>query len=97
MDSSFSTTSQLQTRAAQQGWNAVSSLNEPDQSEITPGNAANWNIQSISPLATKSCSFCFVQRERRCYFNCVNIHWYGNSFAAFQSHVQHARNRFPNY
>ncbi|KAH7320466.1 hypothetical protein B0J17DRAFT_621563 [Rhizoctonia solani] len=33
----------------------------------------------------------------RCYFDYVNIHWYGNSFAEFQSHVQNAHNRFPNY
>ena len=35
--------------------------------------------------------------DLQCYFDYVNIHWYGNSFAAFQSHVQNAHNRFPNY
>ncbi|QRV88206.1 glycoside hydrolase family 128 protein [Ceratobasidium sp. AG-Ba] len=33
----------------------------------------------------------------RCYFDYVNLHWYGNSFSEFQSYVQNAHNRFPNY
>ncbi|KAF8600753.1 hypothetical protein BDV93DRAFT_525188 [Ceratobasidium sp. AG-I] len=114
MDSSSSPISQLQTRAAQQGWNTVFSLNEPDLSGITPGNAANWYIQYINPLAIKKAipsvsssgnagqgldwAAAFISAcAGRCYFDYVNIHWYGTSFAAFQSHVQNAHNRFPNY
>ncbi|KAG8711242.1 hypothetical protein FRC11_003331, partial [Ceratobasidium sp. 423] len=33
----------------------------------------------------------------RCYFGYINIHWYGHTFAQFQSHVQNAHNRFPSY
>ena len=54
MDSSSSPVSQLSTRAAQQGWNTVFSLNEPDLSGISASTAANWYIQYINPLAISS-------------------------------------------
>ncbi|KAG8722989.1 histidinolphosphatase [Ceratobasidium sp. 395] len=60
-DSASSPIGQLQTRAAQQGWNTVFSLNEPDVNGISASDAANC------------------------------------TFAQFQSHVQNAHNRFPNY
>ncbi|KAG8766248.1 hypothetical protein FRC12_007005 [Ceratobasidium sp. 428] len=53
MDSASSPIAQLKTRAAQQGWNTVFSLNEPDLSGISPATAANWYIQHINPLAIK--------------------------------------------
>ncbi|KAG9125536.1 hypothetical protein FRC07_007232, partial [Ceratobasidium sp. 392] len=40
-DSASSPISQLKTRAAQQGWNTVFSLNEPDINGISAGDAAN--------------------------------------------------------
>ncbi|KAI5889725.1 uncharacterized protein SCHCODRAFT_01158444 [Schizophyllum commune H4-8] len=32
-----------------------------------------------------------------CYGDYINLHWYGNDFSGFQSHVTNAHNRFPNY
>lgn len=55
MDSASSPIGQLATRAAQQGWNTVFSLNEPDLSGISPSTAANWYIQYINPLAISTC------------------------------------------
>ncbi|QRW05100.1 glycoside hydrolase family 128 protein [Ceratobasidium sp. AG-Ba] len=113
-DSQSSPISQLQTRAAQQGWNTVFSLNEPDLNSISPGDAATWYIQNINPLAIKKAIPSVSSSQNagqgldwaaqfisacagRCYFDYVNIHWYGNSFSEFQSHVQNAHNRFPSY
>ncbi|KAG8793504.1 hypothetical protein FRC12_002547 [Ceratobasidium sp. 428] len=93
-DSASSLIGQLQTRAAQQGWNTVFSLNEPDVNGISAGDAANWYIQNINPLAI---SHLLTRIDGRCYFDYVNIHRYGSTFAQFQSHVQNAHNRFPNY
>ncbi|KAG9074765.1 hypothetical protein FRC06_010479 [Ceratobasidium sp. 370] len=53
LDCDSSPISQLQTRAAQQGWNTVLSLNEPDINGISAATAANWYIQYINPLAIK--------------------------------------------
>ncbi|QRV83764.1 glycoside hydrolase family 128 protein [Ceratobasidium sp. AG-Ba] len=114
MDSSSSPISQLKTRAAQQGWNTVFSLNEPDLNGISPSTAANWYIQYINPLAIKKAIPSVSSSQNsgqgldwtaqfisacagRCYFDFVNIHWYGSTFAQFQSHVQNAHSRFPNY
>ncbi|KAG8686821.1 hypothetical protein FRC08_012311 [Ceratobasidium sp. 394] len=114
MDCDSSPISQLQTRAAQQGWNTVLSLNEPDINGISAGTAANWYIQYINPLAIKKAipsvtssqtagqgldwAAAFISAcAGRCYFDYINLHWYGNSFSEFQSHVQNAHNRFPSY
>ncbi|KAF9055530.1 hypothetical protein BDZ89DRAFT_23400 [Hymenopellis radicata] len=32
-----------------------------------------------------------------CYADYINLHWYGNSFSDFQSHVTNAHNQFPQY
>ncbi|KAF8601605.1 hypothetical protein BDV93DRAFT_607944 [Ceratobasidium sp. AG-I] len=114
MDSPSSPISQLSTRAAQQGWNTVFSLNEPDLSGISAATAANWYVQYINPLAIKKAipavsssanagqgldwAAAFISAcAGRCYFDYVNIHWYGTTFADFQTHVQNAHNRFPSY
>ncbi|KAG9090693.1 hypothetical protein FRC07_012037, partial [Ceratobasidium sp. 392] len=114
MDSPSSPISQLQTRAAQQGWNTVFSLNEPDLNGISPSTAANWYIKYINPLPIKKAIPSVTSSRNagqgldwaakfleacagRCYFDYINIHWYGNNFAQFQSHVQDAHNRFPNH
>ncbi|KAG9125377.1 hypothetical protein FRC07_007824 [Ceratobasidium sp. 392] len=113
-DSASSPISQLKTRAAQQGWNTVFSLNEPDINGISAGDAANWYKQNINPLAIKKAIPAVTSSQNAgqgldwtaafisacgggCYFDYVNIHWYGSTFAQFQSHVQNAHNRFPNY
>ncbi|KAG9120207.1 hypothetical protein FRC07_004383 [Ceratobasidium sp. 392] len=113
MDSSSSPIGQLATRAAQQGWNTVFSLNEPDLNGISAGTAANWYKQYINPLAIKKAipsvsssqnagqgldwAAAFISAcAGQCYFDYVNIHWYGSTFAQFQSHVQNAHSRFPN-
>ncbi|KAG8735885.1 hypothetical protein FRC10_010035 [Ceratobasidium sp. 414] len=114
MDCDSSPISQLQTRAAQQGWNTVLSLNEPDINGISAATAANWYIQYINPLAIKKAIPAVTSSQTagqgldwaaafisacagRCYFDYINLHWYGNSFADFQTHVQNAHNRFPSY
>ncbi|CAE6486008.1 unnamed protein product [Rhizoctonia solani] len=114
MDCDSSPISQLKTRAAQQGWNTVLTLNEPDINGISAATAANWYIQYINPLQIKKAipsvtssttpgqgldwTAAFISTcAGRCYFDYINIHWYGHNFAQFQSHVQSAHNRFPNY
>jgi hypothetical protein len=51
MDCESSPISLLQTRAAQQGWNTVLSLNEPDINSISAATAADWYVQYINPLS----------------------------------------------
>ncbi|QRV95003.1 glycoside hydrolase family 128 protein [Ceratobasidium sp. AG-Ba] len=97
MDSSSSPISQLKTRAAQQGWNTVFSLNEPDLNGISPSTAANWYIHQNSGQGLDWTAKFISACAGRCYFDYVNIHWYGSTFAQFKSHVQDAHNRFPNY
>ncbi|KAG8709995.1 hypothetical protein FRC08_017773 [Ceratobasidium sp. 394] len=53
VDSASSPIGQLKDRAAQQGWNTVFSLNEPDLNSISPGTAADWYIKWINPLPIK--------------------------------------------
>ncbi|CAE6418070.1 unnamed protein product [Rhizoctonia solani] len=114
MDCDSSPISQLATRAAQQGWNTVLSLNEPDINGISAATAANWYIQYINPLQIRKAIPSVTSSTTpgqgldwvaafisscggRCYFDYINIHWYGSTFAQFQTHVQNAHNRFPNY
>lgn len=54
-------------------------------SSTTSGQGLSWVSQMISACAG------------RCYFDYINLHWYGTSFAAFQSYVQSAHSQFPNY
>ncbi|CUA74765.1 hypothetical protein RSOLAG22IIIB_05705 [Rhizoctonia solani] len=53
MDCDSSPISQLKTRAQQQGWNTVLTLNEPDINGISAPAAAQWYIQHINPLKIK--------------------------------------------
>ncbi|CAE6440330.1 unnamed protein product [Rhizoctonia solani] len=114
MDCDSSPISQLKARAAQQGWNTIFTLNEPDISGISPETAANWYIQHLNPLEIKKAipavtssatpgkgldwAAAFISAcDGRCHFDYINIHWYGNNFAQFKSHVQKAHKRFPNH
>ncbi|CUA76335.1 hypothetical protein RSOLAG22IIIB_06215 [Rhizoctonia solani] len=90
MDCESSPISQLKTRADQQGWNTVLTLNEPDINYISPETAANWYIQHINPLQIK-------KAIPSCYFDYVNLHWYGHNFDEFKSHVENAHSRFPDH
>ncbi|CUA67338.1 hypothetical protein RSOLAG22IIIB_13398 [Rhizoctonia solani] len=53
MDCDSSPISQLKTRAEQQGWNTVLTLNEPDINGISAPTAAQWYIQHINQLQIK--------------------------------------------
>ncbi|CEL63914.1 Alkali-sensitive linkage protein 1 OS=Schizosaccharomyces pombe (strain 972 / ATCC 24843) GN=asl1 PE=1 SV=1 [Rhizoctonia solani AG-1 IB] len=33
----------------------------------------------------------------QCFFDYINLHWYGSSFEEFKAHIEGARNRFPAY
>ncbi|CAE6470969.1 unnamed protein product [Rhizoctonia solani] len=33
----------------------------------------------------------------QCFFDYINLHWYGSSFEEFKAHIEGARNRFPGY
>jgi hypothetical protein len=50
IDCDSSPIAQLQTRAAEQGWNTLLTLNEPDISGTLPSDAAAWYIQYINPI-----------------------------------------------
>ncbi|QRV73077.1 glycoside hydrolase family 128 protein [Ceratobasidium sp. AG-Ba] len=113
LDSSSSPVAQLKTRAAQQGWNTVFSLNEPDLNGISPTTAANWYIKWINPLNITAATPAVSSNQNtgqgldwtanfisacngKCKFDYINLHWYGSTFAQFQTYVQNAHNRFPN-
>ena len=51
LDCESSPIAELQMRAAQQGWNTVFSLNEPDLNGISAQTAADWYVAHINPLA----------------------------------------------
>ncbi|QRW04422.1 glycoside hydrolase family 128 protein [Ceratobasidium sp. AG-Ba] len=53
LDCDSSPINQLQARAADQGWNTVLTLNEPDVMGVSPSQAAAWYIQYINPLNIK--------------------------------------------
>ncbi|KAK7442068.1 hypothetical protein VKT23_016344 [Stygiomarasmius scandens] len=54
-------------------------------SSTSSGQGLDWLAQMVSACAG------------RCFADYINLHWYGNSFAEFQSHVINAHNRFPQY
>ncbi|QRW18084.1 glycoside hydrolase family 128 protein [Rhizoctonia solani] len=112
MDCESSPIAQLQTRAAQQGWNTVLTLNEPDINNITPATAAAWYIQYINPLPIKKAipsvtssnlpgqglqwAAQFISAcAGRCFYDYVNVHWYGGSFADFKGFIEQAHTMFP--
>ncbi|KAJ6468508.1 hypothetical protein C8R47DRAFT_989937 [Mycena vitilis] len=53
-------------------------------SSTTSGQGLDWVQQMVSACAGQ------------CYYDYINIHWYGQTFAQFQAHVQDANSRFPN-
>ncbi|KAG8700999.1 hypothetical protein FRC09_005620 [Ceratobasidium sp. 395] len=53
MDCDSSPIAQLPQRAAEQGWNTLLTLNEPDIMGTLPGDAASWYIQHINPIDIK--------------------------------------------
>jgi hypothetical protein len=112
LDSASSPIGDLKNRAAQQGWNTVFSLNEPDINGISPQTAANWYKQYINPLAIKKAipavtsstnsgqgldwAAAFLSSCGGCYFDYINLHWYGSNIDQFKAHITNAHNRFPN-
>ncbi|KAJ3991906.1 endo-beta-1,3-glucanase [Lentinula boryana] len=54
-------------------------------SSTTSGQGLSWLSEMISACAGA------------CYFDYINLHWYGTSFAAFQAYVEQAHNQFPSY
>jgi hypothetical protein len=54
-------------------------------SSVTSGQGLSWVSQMISACAGQ------------CYFDYINLHWYGSTFAEFQSYVESAHSQFPNY
>ncbi|OJA21018.1 hypothetical protein AZE42_02351 [Rhizopogon vesiculosus] len=54
-------------------------------SSTTAGEGLSWVSEMISACAGQ------------CYFDYINLHWYGTSFASFQTYVESAHTQFPNY
>ncbi|EIM83809.1 uncharacterized protein STEHIDRAFT_82680 [Stereum hirsutum FP-91666 SS1] len=54
-------------------------------SSASAGQGLDWLQQMINACAGA------------CYFDYINLHWYGNSFADFQAYVEKAHNQFPSY
>ncbi|KAG9316993.1 glycosyl hydrolase catalytic core-domain-containing protein [Chiua virens] len=54
-------------------------------SSTTSGQGLSWLSEMISACAGQ------------CYFDYINLHWYGASFSDFQSYVESAHAQFPNY
>ncbi|KAK7060758.1 hypothetical protein VNI00_000490 [Paramarasmius palmivorus] len=52
-------------------------------SSTSSGQGLDWLAQMISACGGG------------CFYDYINIHWYGQNFAQFQSHVQNAHSRFP--
>ncbi|KAN0097936.1 glycoside hydrolase family 128 protein [Tylopilus felleus] len=55
---------------------------------VTSSTAANQGLNWVSEMITACAG--------NCYFDYINLHWYGTSFAEFQSYVQSAHAKFPN-
>ncbi|KAJ7304831.1 glycosyl hydrolase catalytic core-domain-containing protein [Mycena albidolilacea] len=53
-------------------------------SSSNPGQGLDWVQQMLNAC------------NGGCYYDYINIHWYGQSFAEFEAHVNDAHNRFPN-
>ncbi|KZV75735.1 glycoside hydrolase family 128 protein [Peniophora sp. CONT] len=114
-DCDSSPLSALQSRAAEQGWTTVFSVNEPDipgSSSMSPSDAATWYKTNINPLtirkalpAVTSSTSCgegldwlsqmITACAGGCQYDYINLHWYGNTFEDFQSHIQTARAMYP--
>ncbi|KAJ3866142.1 endo-beta-1,3-glucanase [Lentinula novae-zelandiae] len=54
-------------------------------SSTTSGQGLSWLSEMISACAGA------------CYFDYINLHWYGTSFAEFQAYVEQAHNQFLSY
>ncbi|KAJ3712477.1 endo-beta-1,3-glucanase [Lentinula raphanica] len=54
-------------------------------SSTTAGEGLSWLSEMISACAGA------------CYFDYINLHWYGNSFADFQAYIEKAHSQFPSY
>ncbi|KAJ7633567.1 hypothetical protein DFH06DRAFT_1272404 [Mycena polygramma] len=90
----------MDSAARDLGFATVFTLNEPDVNGITPSAAASWYIQHYSSQ-TSGQGLDWVQQmvstcAGQCYYHYINIHWYGQTFAQFQAHVQDANSRCPN-
>ncbi|KAJ7845578.1 hypothetical protein B0H13DRAFT_2209171 [Mycena leptocephala] len=113
LDCSSSPISQLAARQKQLGFATLFTLNEPDQNNISPTQAATWYKTNINPFAIKKSlpavssstsagqGLDWVQQmitacAGQCFYDYINIYWYGQTFAQFQAHVQDAHSRFPN-
>ncbi|EIW80812.1 hypothetical protein CONPUDRAFT_82853 [Coniophora puteana RWD-64-598 SS2] len=52
-------------------------------SSTTSGQGLSWLAEMVSACAGQ------------CYYDYINLHWYGTSFAEFQSYVESAHSQFP--
>ena len=52
-------------------------------SSSSSGQGLDWVHQMISAC------------NGNCYYDYINLHWYGNSFAEFQSYIEQAHAQFP--
>ena len=52
-------------------------------SNTSPGQGLDWLRQMIDAC------------DGSCYFDYINLHWYGPDFATFQSYVEMAHGMFP--
>ncbi|EJF56989.1 hypothetical protein BD309DRAFT_957986 [Dichomitus squalens] len=53
-------------------------------SSTSAGQGLDWVQQMINACAGN------------CYYDYINLHWYGHSFSEFQSYIQQAHSKFPN-
>nr|GAT43098.1 predicted protein [Mycena chlorophos] len=53
-------------------------------SSTASGQGLSWVAEMISACAGQ------------CYYDYINLHWYGQSLAEFESYVEQAHNQFPN-
>ncbi|KAG9119115.1 hypothetical protein FRC07_006025 [Ceratobasidium sp. 392] len=110
MDCESSPIDQLPARAADQGWNTLLTLNEPDIMGISPVDAAacfsDGGIEKATPAVTSSKSPTqgldwlsqFISAcAGNCYIDYINLHWYGAFFVDFQAHIDQAHAMFPDY
>jgi len=54
-------------------------------SSTNAGQGLSWVAEMIESCAGE------------CFFDYINLHWYGTSFAEFESYVLNAHDQFPNY
>ncbi|KAJ7670875.1 glycosyl hydrolase catalytic core-domain-containing protein [Mycena polygramma] len=94
LDCDSSPISQLAARQQQLKFSTIFTLNEPDL------NGARAIKKALPAVTSSNEGLNWVQQMVNacgggCYFDYINLHWYGQNFEQFKAHINDAHARFP--